>query len=189
MAKINRGEEITINYAGDLLVGKKREERQKYLLEHHHFICICNFCKLDDEDENDFTFYETFDQITKMAKLTKNAIKTRLHYPASNCRKQIDLCKKMYKIGKEKKISPVTMFRFLAYGIEAGVLGFRFAENLASKIKFKKDFDIFLRTANKFCKFLGNDAMEQILPKRIEEIMRIRYKHFLNDLTYRGVHK
>ena len=177
MAKINCGEEITINYAPTLLFCKKRQERQKYLLERRHFICFCDFCKLDNEDENDIAFYEMFGQMYhEMENMTTDridAIKAELHYPASKCRRKIDLCKQMYKMGKEKKISPITMFKFLAFGVEAGVLGYQIVENEVSRNEFKKDCDMFFKTADKFRKILGNDTVDWILPhrNRMEEVM------------------
>jgi hypothetical protein len=36
----------------------KRQERQKHLLEKMSFVCSCDFCQNDCEDERDFAFYE-----------------------------------------------------------------------------------------------------------------------------------
>ena len=36
----------------------KRQVRQKHLLEKMSFVCSCDFCQNDCEDERDFAFYE-----------------------------------------------------------------------------------------------------------------------------------
>ena len=36
----------------------KRQERQKHLLQKMSFVCSCDFCENDCEDERDFEFYE-----------------------------------------------------------------------------------------------------------------------------------
>ena len=94
-------------------------------------------------------------------------------YPASKCRKEIDLCKKMYKMGKEKKIDNAFMLNILACGIKAGVCGYQIVENEVSRNEFKKDCDMFFKTADNFRKILGNDTVDWILPhrNRMEEVM------------------
>ena len=40
-----------------------RQERQKHLLEQMGFVCTCDFCQNDCEDEKDLKFYEKTNKV------------------------------------------------------------------------------------------------------------------------------
>ena len=69
-SKINAGEEITISYVPTTVKHMNRKERQKWLLKRRQFVCRCNFCQYDAEDEKDFALYELFQRAEQLKKTT-----------------------------------------------------------------------------------------------------------------------
>ena len=106
MKNINAGEEITITYMEESeLLYKKRQERQKFLLENFAFVCSCDFCQKDAEDETDLAFYESFDKMYQELKKLESFQRWRcVTNPeiSGKCRREVNLYKQMYETGKEK---------------------------------------------------------------------------------------
>ena len=53
-------------------------------------------------------------------------LETHLHeqsYSSSKCRMEVDLHRKMYKLGQEKSVTPTVLFESLEFGIEAAICG------------------------------------------------------------------
>ena len=72
------------------------------------FLCSCAFCQKDDENENDFAFYEKFAKIYKEAENLK-IDRINSFQSVSNCRKEVNLYKELYKISQEKNIPPTAL--------------------------------------------------------------------------------
>jgi len=45
-----------------------RQERQAYLIDRKHFVCHCQFCLDDSEDEKDFQFYGMLQEFENLKK-------------------------------------------------------------------------------------------------------------------------
>ena len=85
---------------------------------------------------------------------------------------EVDLHRKMYKLGKEKSVIPSFLFESLENGINAATCGITIAKkegNQESKKTFVQDCENFLKAAKKFEKILGNDRVAQSLGCEIEE--------------------
>ena len=169
--------------------------------------CSCIFCQEDGEDENDLAFYEEFSKMEKEVKklmsdredFLKNVetfngmnqkdqmeyLKQETHlreqsYPSSKCRLEVDLHRKMYKLGQEKSVTPTLLYESLKNGIDAAIVGISNAKkegNQESKNAFMQDCENFLKTAKKFGKILGNDHVAQSLGCEIE------FKEMLGKLS------
>ena len=170
---------------------KPRQERRQFLLTLLRCNCSCIFCQEDGENENDLAFYEEFAKMDKEVTELKSdredflkKLETHLHeqsYSSSKCRMEVDLHKKMYKLGKEKSVTPSFLFESLEFGIDAAICGVSSAKkegNQESKKAFVQDCENFLKTAKKFGKILGNDQLAQSLGCEIEE-----FKELLENLS------
>jgi len=165
ISKIKEGEEITISYfPDDQEFQMNRQERQKMLFESKQMICHCNFCNNDTEDEMDFELYRKFREVEELKK-NRDSGNVMLF---TGFQKSVDLYKEMYKIGKEKDLSPKVLFSFLKDGFGFGHLGFlqliSKEENTISEQKqrviFKDDCERFAKAAEKFNKILGNELVD-----------------------------
>jgi len=159
--KINAGQEINLSYSVAWLT-MKRQERQKYLLEQMSFVCSCEFCKNDCEDEKDFKFYELTLKIQK-SEATSHQDK----------RKLVDLYKEIYKISKEKNLPPHILFGQIEHGFQFGYSGFLMtiqSKNREARWKFEDDCENFAKAAEKFHKILGNDAVDLELWKKRQNL-------------------
>ena len=162
---------------------KPRQERQQFLLRLLGCNCSCIFCQKDGEGENDLAFYE---ELAKMDEDVKKLmsdreeflkrLETQLHeqsfYSSSKCRMEVDLHRKMYKLGQEKSVTPTVLFESLEFGIDAAICGISSAKkegNQESQKAFVQDCEKFLKTAKKFGNILGNDILAQSLGCEIEE--------------------
>ena len=127
------------------------------------FNCSCIFCQEDGEDESDLAFYEEFANMEKEVKklINDRCLHTRKPYSDSKCRKEVDLHRKMYKLGREKSCIPTFLFESLECGVEAAIFGKNNAEKQESKEAFSKDCEIFLKAAENYEKILGNDRVAQ----------------------------
>ena len=94
------------------------------------FLCSCAFCQKDDENENDFAFYEKFAKIYKEAEKLKIDRVKNTFQSVSNCRKEVDLYKELYKISQEKNIPPTALSEILQRGFDASSTGIFFSETL-----------------------------------------------------------
>ena len=87
----------------------------------------------------------------------------------------------MYKLGKEKSVTPSFLFESLEFGIDAAICGISIVKkegNQESKKEFVQDCENFLKAAKKFEKILGNDRVAQSLGCEIEE-----YKELLGKFS------
>ena len=81
-------------------------------------------------------------------------------YPPLKARQEIDLYKKLYQIGKERNIDPMTLFEFLLDAAKAASFGYDNPENKESEVAFKKEGKMFITTAHKFRKIFGNEMVD-----------------------------
>ena len=191
ITNIKAGEEITINNVGPKIEMKSRQKRQQFLIWQREFICCCDLCKFGKEDQTTIAAYETFSKLNQeMVRLKEPFEKysqgekgefmhendPKIHEDfAKNSRKQVDIFKKMYQVGKEKKrLSSASLYQLLEEGFNSAFLGYQYADLMRSeelKEGFKKDCETFARTAEKFGDFLGNELVQ---PDEWKE----RYKDF-----------
>ena len=147
--------------------------------------CSCIFCQEDGEDENDLAFYEEFGNMEKEVRKLQSDREEFLKrlekheqsfYSSSKCRMEVDLHRKMYKLGKEKSVTPSFLFESLENGINAATCGITIAKkegNQESKKAFMQDCENFLKAAKQFEKILGNDRVAQSLGCEIEEYKKL----------------
>merc|ERR1712008_110530 len=148
----------------EIRVISKIKEGEKMLFESKQMICHCNFCNNDTEDEMDFELYRKFREVEELKK-NRDSGNVMLF---TGFQKSVDLYKDMYKIGKEKDLSPKVLFSFLKDGFGFGHLGFlqliSKEENTISEQKqrviFKDDCERFAKAAEKFNKILGNELVD-----------------------------
>ena len=74
----------------------------------------------------------------------------------SDCRKGVDLCKELYKMGKEKNLYPRLLFNILVDGFNFATIGFFPNCENEAKEKFRNDCGTFVKAAGKFRKILAN---------------------------------
>ena len=161
-SKINAGEEITISYVPTTVKHMNRKERQKWLLKRRQFVCRCNFCQHDAEDEKDFALYELFQRAEQ---LKKDHFDSYVPFPVPFYRQGVDLYKGLYKLGREKNISPCDLFHYLQDGFNFGYQGFLIS-NGEDKEQFKADSEKFAETAEKFHKILDDAVDFELWKKR-----------------------
>ena len=51
---LKAGDEITISYEGRFHGLLKKKTRQEALTKHHHFVCSCHFCQIEEDDDDTF---------------------------------------------------------------------------------------------------------------------------------------
>ena len=184
-SKINAGEEITISYVPTTVKHMNRKERQKWLLKWRQFVCRCNFCQHNAEDEKDFALYELFHRAEQLKKDHFDSDSVPL--PVPFYRQGVDLYKGLYKLGREKNISPSVLFHYLQDGFSFGYQGFIFS-NGNVKEQFKTDSEKFAETAEKFHKILANDAVDLELWKKRQNLETYRSNAIRGWVEYALAH-
>jgi len=162
--KIKAGQEINLNYSMETLLTMKRQERQKHLLKKMSFVCSCDFCQNDCEDEMDFEFYEKILKVKNFPPLNPEVI-------VHQCRQLVDLYKEIYKIGKEKNMNPHILFCQLKSGFHFGYSGFLKTRDKEIAFKFEDDCVKFAKAAEKFHKILGNYLVDLVLWKKRQNLI------------------
>jgi len=115
IAKIKAGEELTYSYQQENLAMKNRETRQKIIREEMNFVCVCDFCKSGQENQEVITAFQKLSE-----ELKPNGV------PAvPDFMKKVKCYKDMYNLARNNK----TSWNFsLAYLYEHILLkGFEFA--------------------------------------------------------------
>jgi len=177
MSKIEAGEEIFISYKF-ALVSMNRKERQEFLIDRKHFVCHCRFCFEDSEDENDLKFYGMFRELENL-KIDRGVGSVTFESDDSyqaylDCRKGVDLCKELYKLGKEKNLSPQVLFDILVDGFNFATIGFFPNCEDEAKERFRNDCGTFVKAAGKFRKILANSIVDPEVG-RMQQILRNDY--------------
>ena len=130
--KIKAGDELTYCYASIPFGLKKREFRQKFIKERLNMICICDFCKIEVEDENDIASFEAFEkEEMELKKLTDEneglkgpTLECLNDYEAicQNTIKQIQCYKNIYNLGKKNNLSWNYLYEdVLLKGVKVGL--------------------------------------------------------------------
>jgi len=178
MSKIETGEEIFISYKF-ALVSMNRKERREFLIDRKHFVCHCRFCFEDAEDENDLKFYGMFRELENL-KIDRGVGSATFEADDSyqayiDCRKGVDLCKELYKLGKEKNLSPQVLFDILVDGFNFATIGFFPNCEHEAKERFRNDCGTFVKAAGKFRKILANSILVDPEVGRMQQILRNDY--------------
>jgi len=149
ISNIKAGEEITISYTDSHICEmRKKKMRQENLLNTKYFVCSCNLCQ-EEEDDNDDTIEELFEEIENLNSLEPDEWK---HWPS---RRQIECYKELYRHGKAKKVHPMGLFCILKEGFASAVAGY--VHNRTEE--FKIEAENFAKTADKFDKFVGSQVV------------------------------
>ena len=145
VSNIEPGQEITINYTErqKLLFNMlSKETRQQFLPDFNVTNCFCDFCK-EDANEKTIMGSKMDELIAEMELLAADcttampALKFSLissagsNYETSTtdlftpekCRRHVDLCKEVYKLGKERKAPRYSLFSILNNGWIAAHFG------------------------------------------------------------------
>jgi len=202
---IKEGQEITINYREGkrFFSMRKRETRQKILLQSMDFVCYCDFCRKQEnestsevEEELESQIEELIQEAEKLEPVTdiaKNAINPLMSfnlYPPEKCRHEIGLYKELYKLGKKKKAHRTCLYAILNRGYQISsfeyhicyvttrcqdqCLGYQLLE------EFKNECVNFATAAEAFGKLLGNElVMPELWKKRHENFE----KYFFEKLS------
>ena len=99
----------------------------------------------------------------------------QLNFCTSDCRKGVDLCKELYKLGKEKNISPQLLFNILGDGFNFATIGFSPNCEDEAKERFRNDCSTFVRASGKFRKILANS----IVDFKVGRMQQILYNNYL----------
>ena len=178
VSNIEPGQEITINYAVEKLLFNMRskETRQEILWINCNVTnCFCDFCK---EDTNDKTVIgsKMDELIAELELLASNCtaampalqfsilMSADIDYEKSaaglftpeKCRRHVDLCKEIYKFGKERKDPTISLFTILNNGYIAAHLGILMVWKGPKKEMaegFKKDCISFCKANESFSKW------------------------------------
>ena len=136
------------------------QNRQKILLQTWGFSCICEFCQESEDDERTTIQSEIQALIKEVENLQPET--------PEKCRKMINTYKKLYKLGKMMKASPLCLYTVLQKGYETSRLGYReyrFTENGYNSKEFKEDCIVFSKAAEAFEKLLGNELFGGFMEK------------------------
>ena len=175
ISNIKKGEEITINYLSDWNCSmRNREFRQASLLKSWHFICLCDLCE-NGADDIDDTLEELIAEAGEYHKQCHEAFKASLleryqYYPLELCRREIRCYRQIYKLAKDKKLRPISLFRVIERAFATASLGYQMykAEDL------QHDCENFARAAEKFEKILG----KVLVNKGITDFWKPFYENF-----------
>ena len=169
ICNIKAGEEIYITYNMDLFSAfRKKEFRQMSLLMGWLFECSCDLCKNGVDIDNDEVQIE---EAEELANDRRSAIQAglsfgHLYYSLDKCKKEISLYKKMYKIGKDQKIQPISLYRFLDRAFDTATVGYQFYKDA----DLKMEAVAFAKAAEKFGKFVGEAVVTKGKPNYWKEI-------------------
>ena len=82
----------------------------------------------------------------------------------------MDLCKELYKLGKEKNLSPQVLFDILVDGFNFATIGFFPNCEDEAKEKFRNDCSTFVKAAGKFRKILAN-SIGQLISESLFDVL------------------
>jgi len=194
---IKEGEEITINYrAGKRVFSmRKKETRQKHLLQAMDFDCSCHFCEKQDNltGENDFLAIETEieELIEKVEKLQIDCAAAKeahlpnmgiLLFPPEKCRMAIGFYKQLYNLGKKMKAHRACLYEILNLGYQVASLEYQICwanDEHQFLQEFKRECVNFSKAAEAFGKLLGTElVMPELWRKRHQDFE----KYFMENI-------
>ena len=175
--KIKAGEELTYSYSSIIpFCLKNREFRQKYIQNHLDIICICDFCKVEVEDQNAIAAFEAFEkEELELKKLTDEneglkgpTVEDLNDYEAicQNTMKQIQCYKNIYNLGKKNNVSWNYLYQnVLLKGVELGLSTIQSALISSSKkmLSLLQEVEKLLKTAKTMDDALGVTDEERFL--------------------------
>ena len=139
-----------------------------------HFICLCDLCE-NGADDIDDTLEELIAEAGEYHKQCHEAFKASLleryqYYPLELCRREIRCYRQIYKLAKDKKLRPISLFRVIERAFATASLGYQMykAEDL------QHDCENFARAAEKFEKILG----KVLVNKGITDFWKPFYENF-----------
>ena len=169
ISNIKAGKEIYLNYNRDLFSAfRKKQFRQMSLLMGWFFECSCDLCTNGVDIDNDEVQIEEAEELTndRRSAIQAGLSLGHLFYSLEKCKKEISLYKKMYKIGKDQKIQPISLYRFLNRAFDTASFGYQ----LYKDADLKMEALAFAKAAEKFGKFVGNAVVSRGKPNYWKEI-------------------
>ena len=189
IAKIKAGEELTFSYSHETLSMKNRETRQNITKEELSFVCVCNFCKFGQENQEVIAEFQKLNQDVQKAqsskerpKLTeidtisrlapdmwdsmKKSAKNQKETIIPDLKKEVKCYKDMFNLGKNNKTSWNFSWSYLyAYilleGFEVALLGLKSALKEEDKEEFKKECEQFSQAAKNIDEMLKTTVVER----------------------------
>ena len=210
-SNIKPGQEITVNYAGTKLLFNmlSGEMRHNFLFVNCNVAdCFCKFCKKDTFGQGYRESLYNTDHIAYMptvlgSKMDKLIAELELLssdcsaakenpdlFTPEKCRRHVDLCKELYKLGKERKDQTISLYTILNMGYGTAHLGILMVWKGPKKQmaeEFKKDCISFCKAMETFSKLFGKQL---ITPEEWRERHQ-NYDKYLDDfgvkLTRSGI--
>ena len=112
-------------------------------------------------------------------------------YSSEKCNREIDFCKKLYKIGKEKKVHPTFLYEILNQGFFAATAEIYlsvFGKCQLPSIEFERECVKFAKAAKVFGKYLAKELVEPELWKKRHETYKqwfaAEYDHHVRAIGY-----
>jgi len=178
VSNIKAGDEITVSYEGRFHGLLKKKTRQEALTKHHHFVCSCHFCQIEEDDDYTFEVLITeIDGLNEEKRVANQAFGqlSAMSYPPSKSRREVECYKELYMKGKAKKVSTIMMFRIIDAGFDAATQGYMI--NMTEQ--FKTEAENFAKTADKFEAKLGS----AIVTRGIPDYWKVKYQNFTDWLS------
>jgi len=143
VTKINKDDEITINYAMNNSMQDFPSRQEKLL--NWGFICKCERCEEEKSNKNnDNEVYRKFDKIMKKAKKLNSDYKN--NHPICNLDQlmlEVICYEELYKLAKEKKVSwSFIIDHILDYGFKAAFLGFLCSQRKIENLEIISDLKL-----------------------------------------------
>ena len=206
VSNIQPGQEITVDYTrGKVLFNMLSKEMRKWHLKASFNVknCFCDFCKEGEtspKPEPDKTILgsKVDKLIAELEPLVYDNMKGKLCLPyiinsnyeepfpdfitPEKCRKHVELCKKLYKLGKERKDSKISLSTIVHLGYIAAHFGILMVWKGPKKqmaVEFKNDSIMFCKAIEIFCKF-ELVAKEVVTPEEWRERHQ-NYDKYLDD--------
>ena len=112
-------------------------------------------------------------------------------YSPEKCKAEIDFCKKLYKIGKEKKVHPTFLYEILNQGFFAATAEIYlsvFGKCQLPSIEFERECVKFAKAAKVFGKYLAKELVEPELWKKRHETYKQWFaaEFGLDDIRAKG---
>jgi len=141
VSKIEKGDEITINYAFNHSMQDFQSRHEKWIKPNWGFVCLCDRCEEEKSNlESDKTFCKKFDEIRKKAKKLHNENEINQPIKLEKIMLEVLFYEEMYKMAKEKKTSWSFMIdHILDYAFDAAAQGYISAQKKISDLDKKSD--------------------------------------------------
>jgi len=170
ISDIKKGEEITISYLdGYDFYMRNRRIRQSILFQNWFFVCSCDVCENEDDNNND-VLQELIKEVSDLNNKICVCSNGPKRYTLQICRREIKCYKQIYRLGRHQKVNSLSLFRVVEKAFYTAVFGYQ----VFKTEDLKTDGEYFAKTAENFGKILGREFVTQGIP----DFWRQKYEHF-----------